>query len=127
MHCCAGSPITFLTSVCGGPPEHTFAGGLAVGMLVMMQLMPGQMFFAVVLAAILRVNIPIAIVACWITNPVTMVPAAILQISLGNWIMAAFGHVTIDAPDFEAAQQFVSYVWDWLSHAGVPDSTPPLV
>ncbi len=117
--------LHFLDKRVWRPTRHTFAGGLAVGMLVMMQLIPGQMFFAVVLAAILRVNIPIAIVACWITNPVTMVPAAILQISLGNWIMAAFGHVTIDAPDFEAAQQFVSYVWDWLSHAGVPDSTPP--
>lgn len=117
--------LHFLDKRVWKPTQHTFAGGLAVGMLVMMQLVPGQMFFAVVLAAILRVNIPIAIMACWITNPVTMVPAAILQIGLGNWVMSLFGHSTLPAPDFEAAQQFVSFLWDWLSHGGAAVSEPP--
>lgn len=107
------------------PTQHTFAGGLAVGMLVMMQLVPGQMFFAVVIAAVLRVNIPIAIVACWITNPVTMVPAAVAQITLANWVMSAFGHATVPAPDFDSAQKFVSFLWDWLSSGGAPLSEPP--
>lgn len=107
------------------PTQHTLAGGLAVGLFVMMQLVPGQMFFATVLAAVLRVNIPIAIVACWITNPVTMVPAAVLQIALGNWILGLLGHATVAVPDFEGAKKFVSFLWDWLISGGSPTEAPP--
>lgn len=77
----------FLDKTVWKPTRHTFAGGLAVGLFVMMLVIPGQMPLAILIAAVLRVNIPIAIVACWITNPVTMAPAAWWEIEFGNWLL----------------------------------------
>lgn len=114
----------FLDKTVWKPTQHTLAGGMAVGFFVMMQLVPGQMFFATVLAAVLRVNIPVAIIACWITNPVTMVPAAIAQIALGNWILGIFGHETAPVPDFASAQRFMSFVWHWLTGGGSVTEAP---
>jgi len=47
----------------------------------------GQMFVAAVLAAIFRVNIPIAVIACWISNPFTFVPFSWTQIKVGNFVL----------------------------------------
>lgn len=81
----------FLDKSVWKPSRHTFAGGLAVGLFIMMLLIPGQMAFAVVIAAILRLNIPIAAAACWITNPFTFVPVVWWEIKLGNAIIRSTG------------------------------------
>ena len=61
----------FLDKTVWKPTRHTFAGGIAVGAFAMMLVIPGQMGVAFALAALLRVNIPIAMLVTWITNPVT--------------------------------------------------------
>lgn len=81
----------FLDKSVWKPSRHTFAGGLAVGLFIMMLLIPGQMGLALVIAAILRLNIPIAVAACWITNPFTFVPVVWWEIKLGNWLIRAMG------------------------------------
>lgn len=81
----------FLDKTVWRPTRHTFAGGLAVGLFVMMLVIPGQMPLAILIAALLRVNIPIAIIACWITNPVTMAPVAWWEIEFGNWLLRLTG------------------------------------
>jgi uncharacterized protein (DUF2062 family) len=96
------------------PTAHTFAGGAAIGALVMMQLVPGQMPVAAILAALFRVNIPIAIMTCWITNPVTMVPTAVAEIHVGNWLLGILGHATEGAPDMESARGLLHFVSLWL-------------
>jgi uncharacterized protein (DUF2062 family) len=55
------------------PTQHTFAGGVAVGLLVSMQLLPMQMPVAAILAAVFRVNIP------------ALVP---LEYALGKWVLS---------------------------------------
>jgi len=75
------------------PTRHTFAGGLAIGMFVTVQLLPIQMPAAAILAAIFRVNIPIALAACWLSNPFTipfMVPA---EYQIGKWMLAWYSEV----------------------------------
>jgi uncharacterized protein (DUF2062 family) len=81
----------FLDKTVWRPTRHTFAGGLAVGLFVMMLIIPGQMPLALLLAAIFRVNIPIAVVACWVTNPVTMAPVAWWEVEFGNWLIRLTG------------------------------------
>ena len=54
------------------PTQHMLAGGMAVGMFITLQLLPIQMPTAVILAALFRVNIPIALALCWVSNPVTV-------------------------------------------------------
>ncbi len=88
----------FLDKTVWRPTQHTLAGGLAVGLFVMMQLVPGQMLFAVVVAALLRVNIPMAVLGSWITNPFTMPFAAVFQLIFGKWILDFFGYPTPHLP-----------------------------
>lgn len=78
--------LHFLDKTVWKPTRHSFAGGLAIGLFVNMLIIPGQMPLAALLAALFRVNIPIAIVACWISNPVTMPPIAWWEIEFGNWL-----------------------------------------
>lgn len=73
------------------PTQHTFAGGMAVGLFVTVQLLPIQMPTAAILAAIFRVNIPIALVMCWASNPATLAPIAWVENWVGTWLMHHFG------------------------------------
>lgn len=79
----------FLDKTVWKPTRHSFAGGLAIGLFVNMLIIPGQMPLAALLAALFRVNIPIAIIACWVSNPVTMAPIAWWEIEFGNWLSHA--------------------------------------
>lgn len=54
--------------------RRSVAGGLALGLFVAFIPTPAQMLISAALAILLRVNLPISVLAVWITNPVTMVP-----------------------------------------------------
>lgn len=75
------------------PTQHTLAGGVAVGLLVTMQLLPMQMPVAAILAAVFRVNIPIAIAMCWVSNPVTIPALVPLEYAVGKWVLSWFSSV----------------------------------
>lgn len=75
------------------PTQHTFSGGMAVGTFITLQLLPIQMPAATILAAIFRVNIPIAIAMCWVSNPVTMAVLVPLEYQVGKWVMDLIGDV----------------------------------
>jgi uncharacterized protein len=69
------------------PTQHTLAAGASIGSLVMLQMFPGQMFIAAILSAIFRVNIPIAVIVSWITNPFTFVAFGLFQKWLGDLVL----------------------------------------
>jgi uncharacterized protein len=75
------------------PTQHTFAGGMAVGMFVTMQLLPIQMATATILAAIFRVNIPVAVALSWVSNPLTVPFLAVMEYKLGKWMLAWYTQV----------------------------------
>ncbi|MBE2287702.1 MAG: DUF2062 domain-containing protein [Prosthecobacter sp.] len=72
------------------PTQHTLSGGMAVGMFITLQLLPIQMPTATILAAIFRVNIPIAIAMCWLSNPFTIPFIAWLEYAIGKWFLALY-------------------------------------
>ncbi len=72
------------------PTQHTLSGGMAVGMFITLQLLPIQTPTAVILAAIFRVNIPIAIALCWVSNPLTLPFMAWLEYAIGKWILTLY-------------------------------------
>ncbi len=103
----------FLDKTVWRPTRHTFAGGLAIGLFVMMLVIPGQMPLALLLAALLRVNIPIAVIACWITNPVTMAPVAWWEIEFGNLIIRATGLGDPPPLDWHELKEMLHMVSGW--------------
>jgi uncharacterized protein len=69
------------------PCRDTVASGLAIGLFFSMFLiLPLQMLFAAVLAIRFRVNVPFAMLACWLSNVFTNVPIGLAQIWLGDWM-----------------------------------------
>jgi uncharacterized protein (DUF2062 family) len=69
----------------------TVAHGLAIGMFFAMMLpLPLQSVFAAFFAIRSRVNVPFAMLATWISNPVTSIPFALMQEQLGGWMRSVF-------------------------------------
>ncbi len=80
------------------PTQHTLSGGTAVGVFITLQLLPIQMPTATILSAIFRVNIPIAIALCWLSNPFTIPFIAWLEYAIGKWFLALY--TTVPATPF---------------------------
>lgn len=65
--------------------RRSLAGGLSLGLFVAFTpTIPFQMFLCTVGALLFRVNLPLALAACWITNPVTAVPVYLAGRNLGK-------------------------------------------
>jgi uncharacterized protein len=84
------------------PCRDTVAAGLAIGCFFSMILvLPGQMLFASVVAMRFRVNVPFAVLACFISNMFTNLPIGLVQVAMGDWMRKTLG---IKVPGFEGVQ-----------------------
>jgi uncharacterized protein (DUF2062 family) len=68
------------------PCRDTVATGLAIGAFFAVMPLPLQMLFAGVVAMRFRSNVPIAMAACWLSNPLTNLPIWGFQLWLGTWL-----------------------------------------
>ena len=84
--------------------RRSISGGVALGLFVGFMPIPGQMFIAAALAILFRVNLPIAAMGVWITNPFTMAPIFFYAYKLGAWVLS----IPMGAPAF-------SLTWEWFS------------
>lgn len=67
---------------------RSIAGGLAIGLFVAFTpSIPFQMFLAACGAIYFKVNLPIALAACWVTNPLTAVPIYTAAWKLGKHVV----------------------------------------
>jgi len=73
------------------PCRHTVASGIGIGLFFAMMPMPMQMLAAALVAMRLRVNIPFAMLACWVSNPVTEVFIRFWQERFGGWLRESLG------------------------------------
>ncbi|NNJ87222.1 MAG: DUF2062 domain-containing protein [Akkermansiaceae bacterium] len=62
------------------------AGALSIGLFCAMLPIPFQMLLAALASVRARANIPIAMAACWVSNPFTQVAIWLSQERLGDWI-----------------------------------------
>jgi uncharacterized protein (DUF2062 family) len=86
------------------PCRDSVATGLAIGLFFSMMLMPMQMLPAALLAMRAKANVPFAIAACWVTNPLTAAPVLYAQFRLGDWMRETLG---VPMPDFLTTVNFV--------------------
>ena len=99
------------------PEPHRMALGLAIGLFCAFALMfvPLQMVSESFICLLLRANLPMALGACWITNPATW----LVLIPLSNWFgkLVAF----IPLPEFlvSGLLSFSSQIDSWASSFGV--------
>ena len=67
--------------------RRSVSGGVALGLFCALLPVPLQMLVAGVLAIWLRVNLPIAVVLVWITNPLTIGPVWYVSYRVGAWLL----------------------------------------
>lgn len=72
------------------PCRDSVSSGLAIGLFVSMLPLPGQMILAAIGTVKSKGNIPIAIAACWVTNPITQPFILRLQESFGDLLRSTF-------------------------------------
>ncbi len=103
--------------------RKSVAGGLAVGMIGGLIPGPLQVITSAILCLIFRVNLPVAILGTFYTNPLTIGPIYWLAYQLGSWVSGAGGAVkTIAMPSFSALSlgDWVLAMWTWMQSLGVP-------
>ena len=57
----------------------------------MLLVLPLQMLFASVVAMRFRVNVPFAILACFISNMFSNLPIGLVQVAIGDWMRKTLG------------------------------------
>src|SRR5690606_1769707 len=67
--------------------RHGAARALALGLFIGWLPVPVQMPVAALVALIVRVHLPLAVVSVWISNPVTMVPMMYFAYRLGMTLL----------------------------------------
>lgn len=84
------------------PCRDTVATGFAIGLFFSMMPMIPQSIFAAILAMRVKANVPMAMAACFVSNPFTNVPFWVAQIRLGQWLIDA---LSLPVPHFLAKAQ----------------------
>jgi uncharacterized protein (DUF2062 family) len=103
--------------------RHLIAGGLAVGLFCGMIPGPLQMLAALSLAIALRVNLPVAVVGTFFTNPLTILPLYLLAYMIGQWCIGDTGASTMPAfpiTDWSQPGLALSTWSDWILGFGQP-------
>lgn len=67
--------------------RRSVAGGVAIGLFVAFLPLPLQMLMAAGLAIVIRVNLIIAVVLVWVSNPLTMAPMFYFSYIVGTWLI----------------------------------------
>ena len=67
--------------------RHSTAGGVAAGLFCAFAPFPGHMLMAALAAILMRVNLPVAVVMTWVTNPVTVPPLFYLAYRTGTFLL----------------------------------------
>lgn len=128
-------PVYFSTS------RRGIGGGLWIGLVVGLLPIPAHTFFAILGAVLLRVNVPLAVIATWITNPLTFMAIYYFEYKLGammlnlspeplpadisfDWVLAeiearwkplAYGAITTALAIASTAYLLISAVWHLLT------------
>jgi uncharacterized protein len=80
--------------------KRSAAGGVAIGLIAGLIPGPLQMISAAILCALLRVNLPVALITTFYTNPFTIVPLYLLAYMMGGLVTGeSVGDVTV--PNFD--------------------------
>jgi uncharacterized protein (DUF2062 family) len=85
--------------------RRSVAGALGSGVFVAFIPLPSQMLIAAALSVLLRVNLPLAVAAVWITNPITIPPIFYFTNRIGAWML-----------DSEPLRFYFELSWAWLIH-----------
>lgn len=98
--------------------RKSVAGGVAVGLFCGLIPGPFQIFGALLLTLLVRVNMPVAFVVTLYTNPITIVPLYLLAVAYGDLLLGEMGGGDVpplpqwDWADWGASTEaFLGWMW----------------
>ena len=107
-----------------GINRHTVAKGVAIGLFCGLIPGPFQVLGSALACLFLRGNLPLAMLATFYTNPLTILPLYFVAYHYGAWVLGDSTHSqhTFSLPEWQwtqLTQSFQSY-WDWALGLGAP-------
>ncbi|MDB2705133.1 DUF2062 domain-containing protein [Pseudomonadota bacterium] len=84
--------------------RRSVAGGLALGLFIGFMPILGQMVVAAAIAIFLRVNLPVSVMAVWVSNPLTIAPLYFFVYRVGARIL----QMPVKQHDFTMS-------WEWFT------------
>lgn len=106
--------------------RRSVAGGVAVGMFCGLVPGPVQMLSAALCAIIFRVNLPVAAIVTWYTNPITILPLYYVAYKLGAFVTGsrANGPSRLDFDVFDLPMsEWLPATMHWFAAMGKPFAT----
>lgn len=104
--------------------RRSAAGAVAAGLFCGLIPGPLQMLGAAICAVIFRVNLPLAMLTTFYTNPLTIVPLYLVAFTLGKFSLGEFGNGSrfIAPPEFGDAGllAWIVQLIDWMVGLGKP-------
>lgn len=102
--------------------RHSVAGAVAAGLFCGLIPGPFQMLGAAVCAVLFRVNLPLALITTFYTNPFTIVPLYLAAFGLGKLMLGGEGGRFVAPPDYGDAGllAWVEALAGWMTHLGRP-------
>ena len=102
--------------------RRSAAGAVAAGMFCGLIPGPLQMLGAAICAVIFRVNLPLAMLTTFYTNPITIVPLYIAAFNIGQWALPGPRHRFVAPPEY-GAEGLVAWTHEliaWMLGLGTP-------
>jgi len=103
--------------------RRSAAGGVAVGLFCGLIPGPLQMLAAAIACVMMRVNLPLALVTTFYTNPLTIVPLYLIAYKIGTFVLGASGYAKPPAiPDWQWSEIVASTeaLARWMLGLGAP-------
>ena len=97
--------------------RKSVAGGVSLGFFLAFIPIPIQMLLAVPASVMAKVNLPVTMLALWISNPLTMAPLFIFAYKVGAWMTNQSGALSTLAfePTFSGLAEKLNEIWWPLS------------
>lgn len=102
--------------------RHSVAGAAAAGLFCGLIPGPFQMLGAAICAVVFRVNLPLAMLTTFYTNPFTIVPLYIVAYTVGQWALPGESRHFV-APPEPGADGLIAWMHalsDWMIGLGAP-------
>lgn len=102
--------------------RHSAAGAVAAGLFCGLIPGPLQILGSSICAVIFRVNLPLAMLTTFYTNPFTIVPLYLVAYAIGQWVLPGPGQRFMPPPDWgeESFSAWLAMLIDWMAGLGTP-------
>jgi len=94
--------------------RHSAAGGIATGLFCAFIPLPIHMIVAAAVAILFRVNLPLAVLLTWITNPFTFAPIFLFAYTVGSVLLQEPMQVITFEFSFRWLQEIFVHIWQPL-------------